>query len=303
MKREKEVILGAVVFIGIAILVAGTTWLSQNYWGPAGGHKIFTTFESVGGLKKGNEVSLRGVQVGKVLEIRIERGRPVVLVGFRTLREIPRDSKIVLRSVGMLGERIIEVRLGSSAEMFRDGDMAIGSSELGMEDMTADVADMTNRVKTVVDSMTSPENISRMTRSLRNLDTTTVTLRNLLQDNEAKLASTIDNLAAATADANGLVGDSKAKLERAVTNLDAAAADVAAASKRIADASVGFENTMRNLDAITGKINAGEGTLGKLVNDPKVYNGLSTSLTRVDSLIQAIKQDPGHYLNFKFTIF
>jgi len=181
--------------------------------------------------------------------------------------------------------------------------MAIGSSELGMEDMTADVADMTNRVKTVVDSMTSPENISRMTRSLRNLDTTTVTLRNLLQDNEAKLASTIDNLAAATADANGLVGDSKAKLERAVTNLDAAAADVAAASKRIADASVGFENTMRNLDAITGKINAGEGTLGKLVNDPKVYNGLSTSLTRVDSLIQAIKQDPGHYLNFKFTIF
>ena len=303
MKREKEVILGAVVFIGIVILVAGSTWLSQNYWGPAGGYKIFTTFESVSGLQKGDKVSLRGVQVGKVLAIRMERGRPVVWVGFRTLRDIPRDSKIILRSVGMLGERIVEVRLGSSPEVFRDGDLAIGSSELGMEDMTADVADMTHRVKTVVDSMTSPEIISWMTSSLRNLDTTTVSLRNLLQQNETKLSATIDNLAAASADANGLIGDSKAKLERALTNLDAAAADMAAASKRVAGASISFENTMRNIDAITGKINAGEGTLGKLVNDEKVYNGLSTSLSSVDSLIQAITQDPGHYLNFKFTIF
>ena len=303
MKREKEVILGAVVFIGIVILVAGSTWLSQNYWGPAGGYKIFTTFESVSGLQKGNEVSLRGVQVGKVLEIQMEKGRPMVLVGFRTLRDLPKDSKIVLRSVGMLGERIVEVRLGTSPEVFRDGDLAIGSSELGMKDMTADVAEMTNRIKTVVDSMTSPENISRMTNSLKNMDSTTTTLHNLLQDNEAKLSATIDNLAAASANANGVVRDSKAKLERAVTNLDDAAANMAAASKRVANASISFENTMRNLDAITGKINAGEGTLGKLVNDEKVYNGLSTSLSSVDSLIQAIKQDPGHYLNFKFTIF
>jgi phospholipid/cholesterol/gamma-HCH transport system substrate-binding protein len=172
-----------------------------------------------------------------------------------------------------------------------------------MEDMTADVAEMTNRIKTVVDSMTSPENISRMTNSLKNMDSTTTTLHNLLQDNEAKLSATIDNLAAASANANGVVRDSKAKLERAVTNLDDAAANMAAASKRVANASISFENTMRNLDAITGKINAGEGTLGKLVNDEKVYNGLSTSLSSVDSLIQAIKQDPGHYLNFKFTIF
>ena len=76
MKREKEVILGAVVFFGILILVAGATWLSENYWGPAGGYKIVTTFESVSGLNKGNPVSLRGVHVGKVLEIHLERGRP-----------------------------------------------------------------------------------------------------------------------------------------------------------------------------------------------------------------------------------
>jgi phospholipid/cholesterol/gamma-HCH transport system substrate-binding protein len=303
MKREKEVILGAVVFFGILILVAGATWLSENYWGPAGGYKIVTTFESVSGLNKGNPVSLRGVHVGKVLEIHLERGRPMVVVGFRELREIPRDSRIILKSVGMLGERIVEVQLGNSTEFFKDGDLAIGSSELGMEDMTADAADMTNRVRAVVDSMTSPENISRMTRSLRSMDSTTTTLRNLLTINESKLNATFENLASASEDASGLIGESKAKLERSVNNLDAATTDLASAAKHMTDASGLLESTMRNLDAITGKINSGEGTLGRLVNDPKAYDELTTFLAGVDSLIQVIQQDPRQFLNFKFTIF
>ena len=303
MKREKEVILGAIVFIGITVLVAGATWLSENYWGPAGGYKIYATFESVMGLKKGNEVALRGVKVGKILEIDMDRGLPLVLIGFRELRDIPKDSKIILRSVGMLGERIVEVRLGTSTQTFKDGDMAIGTSELGMEDMTADAADMTNRVRTVIDSMTSPENISRMTSSLRNVDTTTTTLRNLLLEKESKLAATIDNLASATEGASGLMEGSKASIERSVANLDEASSSLARAASNVEKASASFETTMSNLDAITTKINQGEGTIGKLVNDPGIYDRLSRSIVNADSLVEAIKQDPGHYLNFKFTIF
>ena len=303
MKHEREVILGAIVFIGVTILVVGAAWLSDNYWGPAGGYKIYATFESVMGLKKGNEVSLRGVKVGKVLEIQMEGGRPMVLVGFRTLRDIPRDSKIILRSIGMLGERIVEVRLGSSTETFKDGDVAIGVSELGMEDMTADVAEMTNRIKAVIDSMTSPENISRMTRSLRNVDTTTATLRRLLEENKSKLAATIENLSSASGNVSGLMDDSRAKLERSVNNLDETTASLARASAHIEKASASFESTMNNLDAITTKINSGKGTLGRLVNDPAVYDGLSASIVSIDSLIEAIKQDPGRYIKIKFTIF
>ena len=304
MKREREVILGAVVFFGIAVLVIGATWLSENYWGPAGGYQIHTTFESVMGLKKGNEVSLRGVPVGKVLEIRMgEDGRPIVLVGFRTMRDIPRDSKIILRSVGMLGERIVEVRLGKSPETFKDGDTAIGSTELGLEDMTTDAAGMTNRVNAVIDSMTTPENISRMTRSLRNVDTTTAALRRLLEQNSSKLTATIENLASASENASGLMGDSKVKLERSVDNLDETTAALARASANLERASSSFESTMSNLDEIFSKINSGEGTLGRLVNDPAAYDGVSRSIASVDSLIEAIKQDPGRFLNIKFTIF
>jgi phospholipid/cholesterol/gamma-HCH transport system substrate-binding protein len=303
MKREKEVILGAIVFIGITILVVGAAWLSDNYWGPAGGYKVYASFESVMGLKKGNEVALRGVKVGKVLEIEMIDGRPRVLVGFRELRDIPKDSKIILRSVGMLGERIVEIRLGRSSEVFADGDLTVGSSELGMEDMTADAADMTNSVRAVIDSLTLPENISRMTASLRNVDTTTATLRNLLLAKEASLASTIDNLASATDDASGLMEESRAKIERSVANLDEATTGLARAAANVEKATASFETTMANLESITTKINAGQGTLGRLVNDPSAYEGMTRSITSVDSLIEAIKRDPGRYLNFNFTLF
>lgn len=303
MKREKEVILGAIVFIGIAVLVAGATWLSENYWGPAGGYKLHAKFESVMGLKKGNEVALRGVRVGKVLEIQMVDGRPVVLVGFRFLRDIPKDSQIILRSVGMLGERIIEVRLGDSEETLSDGDVVIGSSELGMEDMTADAADMTNSVRTVIDSLTSPENINRLTSSLRNVDSTTTAMKELLHAKEAALAEAIDNLSAATADASGLMGGSRDKIERAVTNLDEATAGLARASENVERATEDLGATMSNLASITSKIDKGEGTLGRMVNDPTAYDNLTRSVANADSLIEAIKRDPGSYLNFKFTLF
>ena len=233
----------------------------------------------------------------------MRQGMAQVLVGFRTLRDIPRDSKIILRSVGMLGERIIEVRLGGSAETFKDGDLAVGQSELGMEDMTSDAADMTHSVKTVIDSMTSPENISRMTSSLRNLDETTASMRDLLDKNETKLNATIDNLAAATSDASGLMEDNRAKLERSIANFDSAAAGFARAAANLEGASEAIEETMSNLSSITQKIDEGNGTLGKLLNDPSAYDNLSRSVAGVDSLMEAIKRDPGRYLNFKFTLF
>ena len=303
MKREKEIILGAIVFIGISVLVAGATWLSENYWGPAGGYKIYASFESVMGLKKGNEVALRGVRVGKVLEIEMDKGRPLVLIGFRYLRDIPKDSQIILRSVGMLGERILEVRLGSSEESFRDGDMAIGSTELGIEDMTNDAAEMAHSIKVVIDSLTAPENISRMTNSLRSVDTTTTMLRELMLSNESKLAASIDNLSTATRDASSLMASNKARIERSVANLDEAAAGLARASENVEKATASLETAMVNLEAITTKINEGDGTLGRLVNDPSAYDGMTRSIANADSLIEAIKRDPGRFLNFKLTLF
>jgi len=303
MKREREVVLGAIVFVAISIIVVGTTWLSENFWGAAGGYKIVTTYESVMGLNKGAHVTIRGVKVGKVLEVHMERGRPFVTVGFSTIRRLPRDSKFILRSMGMLGDRMIEVRVGQAEEVFDDGDLAIGHSELGLEDLTADAADMTNQVKAVIDSMTAPENITRMIRVLRSVDTSAAVVREVVVGNREKLASTIDQLSSISSDLSGMTNASRSKIEASVENLQTTTAGLSKSAENLEKATASLDRMMSNLNEISYKINSGEGTIGRLVNDPSVYTGLSTALTSVDSLLEAVKTDPGRYLNFKFTIF
>lgn len=303
MKHNREVVLGAIVFAAIAIVVIGTAWLSENFWGAAGGYKIFTTYESVMGLNKGAHVTIRGIKVGKVLEIDMERGRPLVMLGFSTIRNLPRDSKFVLRSMGMLGDRMIEVRLGHSEEVYKDGDLAIGHSELGLEDLTADAADMTNQVKAVIDSLTAPENINRMTRVLRSVDTSAAVIREVVVNNQEKLVATIENLSAASSDIGQLTSQSRSKLQASVDNLERTTAGLSKSAENLEQATASLDKMMTNMNEISFKINNGQGTIGRLVNDPEVYTGLASTLTAVDSLLEAVKSEPGRYLNFKFTIF
>ncbi len=303
MKRDREVILGAIVFAAVSIVVIGTTWLSENYWGAAGGYKIVTTYDSVMGLNKGAHVTIRGVKVGKVLEVHMERGRPFVTVGLLSIRNLPRDSKFVLRSQGMLGDRMIEVRVGKSEEVFKDGDLAIGHSELGLEDLTADAADMTNQVRTVIDSITAPENITRMTRVLRSVDTTAAVMREVVVNNRERLASTIENLSDASSDVSAMTTASRDRIRASVENLEKTTAGLSKSAENLERATLSLDQMMVNLSEISSKINSGQGTLGRLVNDPNVYTGLESALTSVDSLLEAVKTDPGRYLNFKFTIF
>ena len=203
----------------------------------------------------------------------------------------------------MLGDRMIEVRLGHSEEVYKDGDLAIGHSELGLEGLTADAADMTNQVKAVIDSLTAPENINRMTRVLRSVDTSAAVIREVVVNNQEKLVATIENLSAASSDIGQLTSQSRSKLQASVDNLERTTAGLSKSAENLEQATASLDKMMTNMNEISFKINNGQGTIGRLVNDPEVYTGLASTLTAVDSLLEAVKSEPGRYLNFKFTIF
>lgn len=57
----------------------------------------------------------------------------------------------------------------------------------------------------------------------------------------------------------------------------------------VAENGTKITNTMNNLEAVTAKIRAGEGTLGKLVNDPKAYNDLLAAVAEIKSAANEAK--------------
>src|SRR5690606_11127995 len=58
---------------------------------------------------------------------------------------------------------------------------------------------------------------------------------------------------------------------------------------------------MADVQAVTDKINRGEGSLGLLVNDDQLYNNLNSASAELDELIRDLKTNPGKYL--KLSIF
>ena len=296
--RRQEIILGAVIFFAAVILVVGTVWLSERYAGAAGGYRIHAKFDSVPGLQVGNPVTFRGVRVGKVLSITLEDGLPYVALGFASVRDLPVDSRFLLKSDGLLGGQMIEIQLGESEQRLPDGAVVQGTSASDLDAMVSESRLTIEKIRNAVDGVASENNLAHLESVLSRIDTTTYYLNQLLnEDNLGKVDKMLDSLAVATGDASGLMRDNRENLSIAVTNIAVTMERLARISVQMESTSVAMQNTFANLDDISKGIRDGRGTVGRLVKDEAVYEHLDRTLTSVDSLIEDIKRDPKRYLH------
>jgi phospholipid/cholesterol/gamma-HCH transport system substrate-binding protein len=83
-----------------------------------------------------------------------------------------------------------------------------------------------------------------------------------------------------------------AKVDSTITNFRTASANMAAMSADL-------KQTSSKLDAILAKVDSGNGSAAKLLNDPGVYNDVRGLLQRMDSLLADIKKNPKRYINVK----
>lgn len=299
--RGREVVLGAVVFMAAVIAVGGSVWLSERYAGAAGGYKLIATFDSVQGLDPGSWVTLRGVKVGKVLRIDIHDGRPAATLGFEKISDLPQDSKLVLRSRGMLGEKEIEVHLGSDSLTLVDGATVAGSTSPSMDDLTASVADVVRDLNGIVSRARSGGSLAHVRGILARLDETSVSLRDVVAENRGSISSTFDSLARATADARGMVGENRAGVKQAVENLNLTTQRLSNAAENLSRAGESLRELLDHLNVVSRQIREGEGTVGRLVYDQRLYDDLQRTVTSVDSLVSDMEKRPDRY--FKFSVF
>jgi phospholipid/cholesterol/gamma-HCH transport system substrate-binding protein len=299
--REREIILGAIVFAAAAIAVIGSMWLSERFAGAAGGYKLLVSFDSVAGLNRGDAVTIRGVKVGKVLSVDMEDGQPTVTIGFAKIRSLPVDSRVEIKGVGLLGEQMVEVQVGSDPRSFQDGDRLTGISYAGLEALTSDAANIAERLDEAVSVLIKERNIAHLENILSQLDSTSASFQDILSESRPKLVDAMDSLAAASSDARGLVGENRDRVRESAENLRVATERLAAMAKEMQSSSGSLREITDNLKVITGKISEGEGTLGRLVHDKSLYDDLRSASVSLDSLLQDIKRDPSRY--FKVSVF
>lgn len=140
-RAKVEARVGIFVFIALAILVY-FVWHIGDFNLFISGYDLKVVFGFANGLKINAPVRVAGVDAGEVRNIRIfydlqtQKTRVEVSFWVKNDTKIPRDSQVMINTLGLLGEKYLEVIPGSNyADLFRNGDILLGEDPVSMEEI------------------------------------------------------------------------------------------------------------------------------------------------------------------------
>lgn len=297
MKLSREIKTGIIVIGGILLFVMGYSFLKAT---PLfNNSKIFyAVYKHVGGLQPGTQVSINGFNVGNVNNITFKNGSGNLLVAFSvdSKFEFSKNSIAELYDTGIIGGKGIQINpVFDGAPVAKSGDTLSSNIKPGLTDLLQQkLAPLQSKIEGAVsnaDSLLINFNDVLDEETKRNL-------RESIQG----LNVTVQSFQSSAATLNSLLADNKNKLDSSITNINTITTNFSAISDSIAQ--VGLSNTIRNLEATIGnldkmlaKIESGEGTLGKLVNNDELYNNLSEASKELDLLLQDFRLNPKRYVN------
>lgn len=262
---------------------------------------IQTTFDQVYGLIPGNNVNVKGFKIGTVKNMELqESDSTLVTLNIEEGHRIPKGSVAILKSGGVLGGKHIEIQKSDSSEMIPHGGEIDGVYELGIMDtfaeegekLSTDISASIQGVEELVTSLNETldeENKQNIALLVQNLKNTTGSLDELIQERQDDLDAMILSAKNTLQNLDNISSDNEEKINTLITNLEATSAQLEKLSS-------GLNETNLTLNEVLTKINNGEGSLGKMVNDPSLYNNVDSLSVNLNQLIKNINRDPGKYL-------
>ncbi|MEL4307579.1 MlaD family protein [Joostella sp. CR20] len=298
MKLTKELKTGIIVIGGIVLFILGFTFLK--------GHSLFNSsrtyyavYDNVNGLSSGTAVSINGLQVGNISDINFIDGKGNLVIAFTVNSnfQFSKNSVAEIYDTGLIsgkGLRVVPVHDGGPQS--KSGDTLLSNIDPGLTDMVA--------------SKLAPLQKS-LDGVLKNADSVMVGVDDILDDEtRANIKSSLKNLEQVIANfnqasgtLNTLLANNKDKLDRSLSNIDNLSANLSKVSDTLATAGIGdaigdLKNSMAKLDVIMAKIESGDGSVGKLLNDEELYTNLTDASMELELLLEDLRLNPKRYVHF-----
>lgn len=288
----KEVRIALAAIVGIVVLFAGMNFLKGIIvFSNDNSYKV--VMKDINGLSASSPVYADGYQVGVVRDIIYDyegvNGGIIVMIDVNNEMRIPAGSTAEVSS-DLMGNLKLNLLLSNNMrERVEPGGVIIGSLGKGMMD---EVAQMMPQIKAL----------------LPKLDSILTNVNTLMSD--PALKSIINNVEGATANLN----ESSAQLNKLMTQFDQSMPGLLQKADKtlentevltsglakvdIAATMANIDETLRNCRELTDKLNSNEGSLGKFINDPSLYDNLNATMRDADSLMIDLKSHPKRYVHF-----
>ena len=255
-----EAKVGLFVLVALIILGYMSFRVGQYGFGLKKGYTVNAVFDNVAGLNKDADVMIAGVEVGKVEGIGLKDGRALVNMRIVPGVRLEKDVVVTIKTHGILGDKYIEIVPGTRGEPYLEPGQEIDRVErqADLDKLLLELGKITNDVMAV-----------------------TASLRKVVggEEGENNLQKIIENTRDLSGNLNELVKKNDEKFTMMVESFTRA--------------SEGMEKTFTALSEITGRINKGEGTFGRLVNDESVFDHLDKTVASLNEITTKINEGKG----------
>lgn len=300
MKFSNEAKVGITVLLAVLVAIIGFRFMRDiPIFRQA--TQLSAVFERADGISNGSLVYIKGVRVGSVSRIHLTEDANVrIFMRIDSDIPIPRNSTANLTSLGIVEGKSIVIELGSSAEYVQFGDELQGfytetmmevlgqkGEELG-DDVSNTIYEL-NQFLRQLNATLDDETRSTLDQTLRSTMETTGRISSILESKQSEIDMAIDAGSRMLGQLDTLVTDSRPRVDSLMVTIEQSIRDLEHVRSEL-------EYATANLNQILEKINHGEGTLGRLLNDPSMYDNLDSLTVELNNLVRGINENPGRYL-------
>ena len=336
MKRANEFLVGLVVIVAVVLVVAGALWLSETHLGQVQEIRA-ARFRTVGGLKVGDPVTLRGVRVGRVEAIRLA-GDNWVETDLRIYDgvDLPTHPAVIAASASLFGEwaatvvsydepnddpnvraMLAEAMAAGKGKAWPGATLPdVGQLTAQASRIAGDIASLTGRIQQAFDSNT----VTELRSSIQDFSRVVAQLNTFTKAQTTRLDQVTNNVQEASSAVNSAAGDARTVMSRidsatgdgrlqailehgrsASTQIDSASQDMRQFAATLRAHEDNLAAILVATDSLMSRMQRGQGTIGKLASDSALYTETTETVKELRKLIADIQANPRKY--FKFSVF
>ncbi len=313
MKIRREFLIGVLVVVSIVLMYFGLSYLKgvnllQKQL------KFYGVYDNAAGLQASNPVILNGYKIGIVKAVHLHEngsGKIVVEVLLRDANlQIPDDTQLEIYDADLFGGKAIQLILGSNTLLAEDRDTLQTSISLGLAEsvkqeieplkqkttqLFASVDSLMTNIRKVLSSEQTEdlgEIFSSLKNTMNNLERTSSELNGALSSNKGKLSAIFSNVESISAN----LKNNNEALTHAIQNVSLITDSLAKLNLTTTLSKV--NNALAGVNEITNEINAGHGSLGKLIKTDSLHTEVMSASHSLDLLLNDMRVNPKRYLSF-----
>jgi len=284
-KLSVEAKVGVFVVIGIILLAYMSMKVGKLNLSSSKGYYIDVLFDSATGLARDVTVETAGVEIGRVHDISLKDGKALVQLRIRSDVEIKKDARAIIRTRGILGDKYVELIAGSaSAPAISNGERLTRTVPVtDMDSLMNVLGEVANDIKRLTTSISNvlggEEGEATFQAIVDNLREMVTVLNQTVQRNSDDVDRMIDNLAVFSDTLRSVGDESQDDIK-----------DIIASVRRVSGS---METLLTDLEEVVAKINAGEGSIGRLINEEDTINDLNETLAALKKITRSVSQGEG----------